>query len=162
MDLPDTPSKFYFHNILVAPGVTPNKGQNPGISSFEVINGTPTNLKQEFLDLNPTFGHSSVPSSLTWFSLDYASRYGLTDFDSESLSNHRKNLEADLDLARDYMVRTLGFNPDDSAEYDQAMAIYESKDLITSKGNPTEFFCEMHKSIDGNEEDACFNGNSAF
>jgi hypothetical protein len=161
MDLPNPSTKFYFHNLLVAPGVTPNKDQNPGITMFEVDNGIPHSLKQEFLDLNPTFGHTSVPANLTWYSIDYASRYGLTQLDAESLSNLRQNLEADLDLAHDYMVRTMGFDPTKSSEYQQAMNIYMDKNLITSKGNPLGFFCEMHKSIDGVEETACNSGNFA-
>ena len=32
----DTDVKFDFRNMLVAPGVTPNKGQNPGVAMFEV------------------------------------------------------------------------------------------------------------------------------
>jgi hypothetical protein len=105
VDLPDPTDKFYFHNLLVAPAVTPNKMNNPGISMFEVDNGIAHSLKYEFLDLNPTFGQTGVPLDLTWYSLDFAAQYGVTAIDAESLSNFRKNLEADLTLAKDYMVR---------------------------------------------------------
>lgn len=44
MDLPDPSTKTYFHNLFVAPGVTPNKDQNPGISMFEVDSGVPHSL----------------------------------------------------------------------------------------------------------------------
>jgi hypothetical protein len=32
--LPDPTDKFDFHNILVAPGVTPYDGSNPGVTTF--------------------------------------------------------------------------------------------------------------------------------
>ena len=35
-DLPDTDVKFDFHNLIVAPGVTPNKGNQPGVAMFEI------------------------------------------------------------------------------------------------------------------------------
>ena len=117
MDLPDPDTKYYFHNLLVAPAVTPNKMNNPGISMFEVDNGVPHSLKYEFLDLNKTFGSASVPSNLTFYSIDFAARYGLTNIDAFGLSEFRKNLEANLSLAKDYMVRNVGFDPSDSKEY---------------------------------------------
>ena len=36
MDFDDTDTKFDFHNIFVAPGMTPNKMQNPGVAMFEM------------------------------------------------------------------------------------------------------------------------------
>ena len=52
VDLPDTDVKFDFHNLFIAPGVTPNKGSQPGIAMFEVsTDGVPSNLKFEFMDL---------------------------------------------------------------------------------------------------------------
>jgi len=50
--LPDSPTKFDFHNMFVAPGVTPWDGSNPGVSMFEVTSsGVATGLKMEFLNL---------------------------------------------------------------------------------------------------------------
>ena len=71
LDFPDPATAFDFHNILVAPSVTPNKNNNPGIAIFEVDNGTAHSLKYEFLDLNPTFGSATV-GNLTFRSLDFA------------------------------------------------------------------------------------------
>ena len=54
LGLKDTATKFDFHNLFVAPGVTPNKGNNPGVAMFEVSSdGIPANLKFEFMDLVP-------------------------------------------------------------------------------------------------------------
>ena len=56
----DTEVKFDFHNMLIAPGVTPNKGQNPGVAMFEVSSdGVPSNLTFEFMNLVPTIGKSA-------------------------------------------------------------------------------------------------------
>ncbi len=50
--LPDSPTKFNFHNMFVAPGVTPWDSSNPGVSMFEVTDsGVATGLKMEFLNL---------------------------------------------------------------------------------------------------------------
>ena len=54
LDLEDTDTKFDFHNLFVAPGVTPNKGNNPGVAMFEVTeDGLPQNMQLEFIDLVP-------------------------------------------------------------------------------------------------------------
>jgi len=44
-DLKDTSEQFYFHNIVINPGITPNKGQNPGIAMLEIDeNNLPINV----------------------------------------------------------------------------------------------------------------------
>jgi len=54
LDMEDTETKFDFHNLFVAPGVTPNKGNNPGVAMFEVTDdGLAHNLRMEFIDLVP-------------------------------------------------------------------------------------------------------------
>ncbi len=117
---------------------------------FEVdASGVPHNLKYEFLDLNYTFGHTTVPTDLTFYSIDFASKYSLTNIDALSLSDFRKRLEADATTANDYLVRSLGFNPSNSSEYKQAMAIFQDEELVTSKGNYSCYICQMHKSLDG-------------
>lgn len=129
---------------------------------FEVnASGVPNNLKMEFLDLNPTFGHTTVPTNLTFYSIDFTSKYSLSSIDALSLADFRKRLEADKDTANDYLVRTLGFNPSNSSEYNQAMNVWKDQELVTSKGNYDCFICQMHKSIDSKEMEACCSGNSA-
>ena len=52
--LPDSDVKIDFHNLFVAPGVTPWSGQNPGVAMFEISDaGVPSNLQLEFIDLVP-------------------------------------------------------------------------------------------------------------
>lgn len=36
LDLPDPEPAFNFHNLLIAPSITPWYGNNPGISAFEI------------------------------------------------------------------------------------------------------------------------------
>ena len=91
-DLPDTDVKFDFHNMFVAAGVTPYDSSNPGVSKFEITSaGVPQNLQIEFLNLNDTFGKSSVSySEATWWSHNYATGYGVSTIDPESVANFRK------------------------------------------------------------------------
>jgi len=75
--LPDAPTKFDFHNMLVAPGITSWDNSNPGIAMFEVTDtGVPTGLKFEFLNLQATIGKNSVSyADVDFFSIDMAADY---------------------------------------------------------------------------------------
>ena len=117
-NLPDTDVKFDFHNLFVAAGVTPYDSSNPGVSKFEITSaGVPTNLHIEFLDLNDTYGKSSVSySDAKFFSVDWATSYGVTSLDAESLATFRKVLEADETYTLNYLVSKLGFNPNDKTQ----------------------------------------------
>ena len=126
LDMDDTEDKYDFHNMFIAPGVTPNKGQNPGVAMFEVSDdGVPSNLTMEFIDLLPTLGQSSVAyDDLTFFTLPL-SDYGVTDITASSLSEFRKALEDDKDMALEYLTRKMGFNHESEEGTEMAYAIYE-------------------------------------
>lgn len=115
IDLPDLATKFDFHNMFVAPGVTPYDGSNPGVSMFEVSDaGVPSGLKIEYLNLQATIGKSSVSySDLEFLTFDLASDYNVTSLDATSLATFRKALEADETYTLNYLVKKLGFNPND-------------------------------------------------
>ena len=50
----------------------------------------------------------------------------------------------------------MGFDADDSDEFDQAIAIYNDKDLVTTKKRKIgEYICQMHHSLTGQEYDDC-------
>jgi hypothetical protein len=51
------------HNFMVTPGMTPNKKQNPGSAVINFINNVPQSPKFVFLDLEKTYGMSSVPAA---------------------------------------------------------------------------------------------------
>jgi len=84
---------------LIAPGITANKGQNPGVANFQIDdNLVPTNLKMEFLNLEPTFGIQNITyEMLEFFSVDFDKDFGLKNLDPASLVTFRKTLEASGD-----------------------------------------------------------------
>ena len=126
-----------------------------GISS----DGTPHGLKYEFVDINNLKGKSSASySDLEFLSLDMAKDFGVDSLTGEALAEFRKQLEdsSNYDWALNYLVRKMGFNPSIDSEFDQAIAIYNDKDLVTTKKRKIgEYICQMHKSIQGSEFDDC-------
>mmetsp|Transcript_15023 Transcript_15023/g.18994 ORF Transcript_15023/g.18994 Transcript_15023/m.18994 type:complete len:177 (-) Transcript_15023:133-663(-) len=158
LDLEHTDSKFDFHNMLVAPGITPNKGNQPGVAVFEVSDaGVPSNLRFEFMDLVSQVGASSVDySDIKFFSLDMA-EYGLTTLTASALSDLRKVLEDDQEKTLEYLTRKLGFDANDEKSTQLAYDVLIDKDLISTKKHKTgEYICQMHKSLSPDEyEDCC-------
>ena len=122
LDIPEPESKFDFHNMFVAPGVTPEKGNNPGVSMFEVSDtGIPSNLKMEFIDLKNFSGATSLSyDDLNFLSFDLATDFGFSDLSPQGLVDLRKYLEDsdNYDSALDYLVQKLGYDPKDSDEFD--------------------------------------------
>ena len=56
---------YFYHNILISPGVTPITKQNPGFATFDIdLTMTPTNLTMTFLDLDKTYGMKSAPTDI--------------------------------------------------------------------------------------------------
>jgi len=107
--------------LLVTPGITPNKGQNPGVANFEIDdNLVPTNLKMEFLNLLPTFGVENITyDMLDFFSVDFAEDFGLKNLDPVSLATFRKDLENEDDVLKTlkFFISKLGFDPEDITQY---------------------------------------------
>ena len=94
-----------------------------------------------------------------------ASDFAVESLTGEALSEFRKALEDsdNYDWAIEYLVRKMGFDANDSDQVDQAMAIYNDKDLVTtSKRKIGEFICQMHKSITGAEFDDCCDSANSF
>jgi len=55
-----------------------------------------------------------------------------------------------------YLVRKMGFDDKNTAEFDQAISIYTDINLVTSTKHKTgEFICYMHKSLSADEFTAC-------
>lgn len=161
LDFEDPAEKFRFHNVFVAPGITPEKGNNPGVSMFEVsADGKPSNLKFEFIDVNALSGKSSASyDDLKFLSFDLAADLGFSDLSPDGLSDLRKFLEDsnNYDKAIEYLVRKMGFDANDDDQVEQALAWYIDKDLVTtSKHKIGEFLCQMHKSISSSEIQECF------
>ena len=80
-------SQANFHNILIAPGVTPWYGQNPGVAVFDLSDdGIPSGLKMEFIDMISFEGLSSLSyEDLSFKSMDFAKDHGLNLLTPESI-----------------------------------------------------------------------------
>ena len=71
-----------------------------------------------------------------------ATDFNLDALDATSLATFRKVLEADEAYTLDYLVTKLGFNPRDSSQFDQGVAILTDIDLITTtKHHVGEYLC---------------------
>lgn len=115
--LEDTDDSFDFHNVLVAPGVTPYDNSNPGFAKFTISDDlVPTALHMEFLNLQATLGQDSVAyAEIDWWSVDFSKMWDVTDIDATSLATFRKRLEDDEDYTLNYLVSKLGFDYTDEA-----------------------------------------------
>ena len=103
-------------------------------------------------------------ADLTFKSLDLSAKYGLKDLTAEGIREFRKFLEKpeNYEVAMDYLISKLGFNPDDSDEIDQALDWYKKKELMTGDDLRIDnYLCLMHKSIDPDEYLDCKVKNSS-
>jgi hypothetical protein len=150
--------------LLIAPGVTPIYDTNPGIVRFEIddTTGIPKNLQYEFLNLEATLGKDSIESSdLEWRHLDMNEEFQLSDITATSLADFKVRLVNDQNLAVNWMIRKLGYDPTIQSEYTKAMGIYEELGLVTSPNDYSDFICLMHKNTCSSEIDACFAENDS-
>jgi hypothetical protein len=109
--------KSYYHNTIISPGISPVKGQNPGIAFFDIdaSSMTPQNLRYVSLPLEQTYGWSSIPpvSSLPFRTVNF-STYGLYTLTAEALKDFKNKLEADDQLTYKYLVDKIGYDSSDS------------------------------------------------
>lgn len=125
-NIKDAKDKFNFHNLFVSPGMTPYGDSNPGVSKFELdSNLVPQNLRMEFLDLDATFGKTSVPySEAKFWTVDYAKDYGVTYMTSDSLADFYDKLASqDEGITLNYLISKLGFDYNDSQQRQQGIAL---------------------------------------
>jgi len=95
-------------------------------------------------------------SDIDFYSVDMAADYDVTDLDATSLADFRKRLEADETYTLNYLVAKLGFDPTDSAQFDQGVAVLTDINLVTTKKHHVgEYLCQMHYSITPTEYDTC-------
>lgn len=160
-DLPG--DEFFFHNMIVAPSITPNKKQNPGMISFDIDEAsfTPWNLTFEFLNLPATQELTkeqiAVNKNLPWVHFD-PRECGLQDLTAKSLNDFRIFLEKEENhkTALKYLIKKLGFDPSDKEQHEQGMRIYEKKDLVTEKDHQTfGFICQMHRNASPEDFNYC-------
>ena len=101
---------------------------------------------------------------MTFKSVDLSAEYGLKDLTPEGIREFRKFLAdpQNYDVAMNYLVSKLGFNPDDPNETDQALDWYTKKELVTGDDRRIDnYLCLMHKSIDPDEFQDCKDHHSS-
>ena len=77
-------------------------------------------------------------------SFDLSADLGFSDLSPDGLSDFRKFLEDsdNYDKTIEYLVRKMGFDANDPSKFDQALAWYTDKGLVTTnKHKIGEFIC---------------------
>ena len=160
-----TGKKYYYHNMLVSPGITPIDGQNPGFATFTV---DPTTLNPEdwqlrFLQLEKTYGWDKLPTDLSLYPFrDFSpAPYGLFSLRAEAIKDFKNALDADQNLLYRYLVAKIGYDPSDPVEYEKGMQIYIQKlGIVSATARKTyKFICQMHLNKNAAEMDACIASN---
>ena len=158
--------KQFYHNLLVSPGISPLKNQNPGVAIFEIDahTFTPQNLKMIFLDLPQTYQISDLTTSNLPFRSMLFSDYGLYSLTPKALSDFKSKLDANDQLTYNYLVAKLGYDPNKNSEYAEGMKILTNEiDILTSsKEKIYKYICQMHMSKTSDEIDQCISSQKAL
>lgn len=154
----DQAGGFYYHNMLVSPGVTPIDSQNPGVATFEIDQTTlvPQNLQITFLALDQTFGWTSIPSDVTLIPFRQVSfsQYGMSSLTAEALKDFKNKLAADNHLTLLFLAAKIGFNPADSGELGKAIGLYQAQNIVSATQQKTyKYVCQMHLNKNAAELD---------
>ena len=160
----DQAGGFYYHNMLVSPGVTPIDSQNPGVATFEIDQTTlaPQNLQITFLSLDKTFGWTSIPSDITLIPFRQVSfsQFGMYTLTAEALKDFKDKLTADNFLTLQFLAAKIGFNPADSSEFGKAIGLYQADNIVSdTKQRTYKYVCQMHFNKDANELEECIADN---
>jgi len=151
-----------FHNLFVAPSITPWYYNNPGVTSLEISEDLlPQNLHSTFLNLKPTIDQEfPLPQDeLEFRKLDYAERYGIEKMTAEEIFALVERLLEDEDLHQDYLIRKMGLDPSIPSEVITARDILLRKKIIleTEDGGYTLWpqVCLMTKNMTKEEYVDC-------
>lgn len=116
-----------FHNIFVAPSITPWYSNNPAVTSLEIDGDDlkPKNLRSTFLNLEPTIGRDSYVSldELEFRELDFEADFGVKDMTADSILALAHRLQEDEKLHEAYLIRKLGYDPSIPAEVQKSIKI---------------------------------------
>ena len=154
--------------MIVSPAVSPINGQNPGFGVFTIDQAslTPENWQLTFLVLDRTYGWDKLPSDIALFPFRQVSisQFGLFSLSAIALKDFKNTLEADQTLLYRYLVAKIGYDPNDSTEYDRAMKVYTDRiGIITSPAHKTyKYICQMHKNLTQKELDDCIAANKVI
>jgi hypothetical protein len=81
------------------------------------------NLQLLFLDLSKTYGWDSLPTdpSLYPYRDVSLSTFGLYSLSAEAMKDFKNTLDADQTLLYRYLVAKIGYDPNNSVEYDKGL-----------------------------------------
>lgn len=122
-----------FHNMLVAPSITPWYRNNPGVTSFEITDDfVPQSLRSTFLNLKATYGRDGPfrAEDLEFRELDFEKQYGIKEMTPDEIWALAYRLTQDHTLHKDYLIRKMGLDPEIKSEVEQAVGILLEKELI--------------------------------
>ena len=164
-DLPDPEQKFNFHNLLIAPSVTPWYRNNPGVSVFELSDAfVPQNLRTTYLNLEPTMNvtERTPYEQLEFRSIDYEVDFGIKELTPYAFETLAQRFKRDANLHKEFMVRSVGMHPSDPKEVLRAYEIFIERGLgiQLSKEDPNDVslwphICTMTSNISVDEFALC-------
>ncbi len=117
-----------------------------------------------FLQLDRTYGWTSIPKDITQipFTQVNFSNYGIFTLTAAGLNNFKNKLDADNTLALQFMAAKLGFDPNNSTEYEKAIKLYQAQHLVSATTlNTYNYVCQMHFNKNAAELDQCIANKTA-
>ena len=85
---------------------------------------------------------------------------GLNQLTPDEIYSLKERLMLDDTLTKRYLVKKVGYNPDDAAQYKKAMEIYEDFGILKEDLKTYTYFCLMSNSLLPEELQACYNDNN--
>ena len=109
-----------YHNLFVAPSITPWYSNNPGVTSFENDDFVPKKLRTTFMNLNQTIGqHEVLPKEdIEFRELVWEDQYGIDELTPDQIWRLAEKLANDADLQEDYLIRKMGLDPSIPSEFE--------------------------------------------
>lgn len=122
-----------FHNMFIAPSITPWYKNNPGVTSFEITEDLiPQGLRSTFLNLSGSFGHDDpLPADqLEFRHLDFEEHFGIKKMTPDEIWALAMRLIKDRNVHEDYLIRKMGLDPEIDSELKQGIQILLDKGLV--------------------------------
>lgn len=136
-----------FYALLSAPAISPEYGNNPGFTTFELSGGRVVNLEFTFLDLKRTYGENS---SIFWHKLRAAEALGMQELSPTSIHEFWKRLKQDKKLFERWQEQRSGH----SVKGDEGMKIFEKIGMVDDEKANSRYFCFL-SNIVRSDYDAC-------
>ena len=123
----------------------------PGYTIFKVDEETliPNSLKMTFLPIKQTIGPETKLQE-PYFSVFDFQYFGISDLTSESMMKLKSKLKNDKGAFLQYLVMKRGFDPEDPAEFDEAIKLYMSKGaspILKADMKPDRYLCQISANL---------------